>query len=128
MNEMLLTAKAKASKTENIPQKKMATASEKPKIDKFVIRLPEGVRKKIQDIAKQNCRSMNSQILLLLEKFIQKNALPNNSGSFSGFDVSGFDNSANNNKSKKNYSDSLLIEKLRLMSTDKKNALLALFD
>lgn len=43
--------------------------SEKPvkDYDKFVVRLPEGMRDAISDLAKRNGRSMNSQIVQILE-------------------------------------------------------------
>lgn len=38
--------------------------------DKFVVRMPDGMRERIADIAKTNHRSMNSEILLQLETLI----------------------------------------------------------
>ena len=35
--------------------------------DKFVVRLPEGMRQKIAEVAKKNHRSMNSEIVRCLE-------------------------------------------------------------
>ena len=40
--------------------------------EKFVIRLPAGYRKKIAEISKRNRRSMNSEIVLLLEKYLSE--------------------------------------------------------
>jgi len=48
------------------------TLEEKPKTEKFVLRLPLGMRTKIADIAKKNRRSMNSQIIFELEDLIEK--------------------------------------------------------
>ena len=39
-------------------------------IKKFVIRLPEGYREKIAEISRRNRRSMNSEIVMLLEKYL----------------------------------------------------------
>lgn len=36
--------------------------------DKFVVRLPEGMRERIADVAKNHHRSMNSEIIARLEK------------------------------------------------------------
>lgn len=38
--------------------------------EKFVVRLPEGMRERIAQIANQNHRSMNSEIVLQLETLI----------------------------------------------------------
>lgn len=38
--------------------------------DKFVVRLPDGMRERIAQIAHQNHRSMNSEIVLQLEKLV----------------------------------------------------------
>ena len=42
-------------------------------IEKFVIRLPKGLRNKIKHLSEQNRRSMNSEIIMVLEKHIQNN-------------------------------------------------------
>lgn len=42
-------------------------------IEKFVIRLPKGLRNKIKHLSEQNRRSMNSEIIMVLEKHIQQN-------------------------------------------------------
>ncbi|MBA1204749.1 MULTISPECIES: Arc family DNA-binding protein [Pseudomonas] len=44
-------------KSQSLPVKSSRTA------DKFVVRLPDGMREKIADIAKDNHRSMNSEII-----------------------------------------------------------------
>jgi len=41
------------------------------KQDKFTVRFPDGMRDKIAEIAKKNNRSMNSEIILALEKHIE---------------------------------------------------------
>lgn len=40
--------------------------------DKFVVRMPDGMRDKIADIAVSNHRSMNSEIVLHLERLIDE--------------------------------------------------------
>ena len=45
-----------------------STAYSSRSADKFVIRLPEGMREKIAEIAKRYHRSMNSEIINRLEK------------------------------------------------------------
>ena len=41
-------------------------------VDKFVIRLPSGLRSKIKELSEQNRRSMNAEIIMVLEKHIQQ--------------------------------------------------------
>lgn len=41
-------------------------------VEKFVIRLPNGLRDKIRQLSEQNRRSMNSEIIMVLEKHIQQ--------------------------------------------------------
>ena len=42
-------------------------------IEKFVIRLPKGLRNTIKHLPEQNRRSMNSEIFMVLEKLSQQN-------------------------------------------------------
>lgn len=42
-------------------------------VEKFVIRLPQGLRNKIKHLSEKNRRSMNSEIIMVLEKHIQQN-------------------------------------------------------
>jgi len=44
-------------------------------IQKFVIRLPKGLRKKIKHLSEQNRRSMNSEIIMVLEQHIQQHLM-----------------------------------------------------
>ncbi len=44
-------------------------------IEKFVIRLPMGLRKKIKHLSEQNRRSMNSEIIMVLEQHIQQHLM-----------------------------------------------------
>ena len=49
-------------------------------IEKFVIRLPKGLRNKIKHLSEQNRRRMNSEIIMVLEKHIQQNLSGDNQG------------------------------------------------
>lgn len=40
-------------------------------VEKFVIRLPNGLRDQIRQLSEQNRRSMNSEIIMVLEKHIR---------------------------------------------------------
>ncbi|KUM44154.1 Arc family DNA-binding protein [Pseudomonas sp. EpS/L25] len=40
--------------------------------DKFVVRLPEGMRERIADVARNHHRSMNSEIIARLEQSLQQ--------------------------------------------------------
>ncbi len=46
---------------------------EKAKVEKFVLRLPEGMRADIAELAEDNMRSMNSQMIYVLREFITHN-------------------------------------------------------
>lgn len=54
-------------------QEESASLSGPALIEKFVIRLPKGLRNKIKHLSEQNRRSMNSEIIMVLEKHIQNN-------------------------------------------------------
>lgn len=43
-------------------------------VDKFVIRLPQGLRNQIRELSESNRRSMNSEIIMVLEQYIQQQA------------------------------------------------------
>jgi hypothetical protein len=49
-------------------------------VDKFVIRLPDGLRNEVKKISEANHRSMNSEIVMVLEKHVQKNQVKENEG------------------------------------------------
>jgi len=42
--------------------------------DKFVVRLPDGMRKVIEDLADTNHRSMNTEIILAVKTHLEKQA------------------------------------------------------
>lgn len=41
-------------------------------VEKFVIRLPSGLRTKLKQLSEQNRRSMNAEIIMVLEKHIRQ--------------------------------------------------------
>jgi len=45
---------------------------DKAKSEKFVLRLPEGMRTKISELSQDNLRSMNSQIVFVLQEYIAR--------------------------------------------------------
>lgn len=45
--------------------------------DKFTVRFPDGLRDAIADRAKRNGRSMNSEIVQILEDAVSSESLPN---------------------------------------------------
>jgi gas vesicle protein len=51
----------------------ISTSSGPALIEKFVVRLPKGLRKKIKHLSEQNRRSMNSEIIMVLEQHIEQN-------------------------------------------------------
>jgi len=48
----------------------LAQNSASPPVDKFVVRLPRSLKAEITDCSRQNHRSMNSEIVIRLEKSI----------------------------------------------------------
>ena len=51
----------------------ISTSSGPALIEKFVVCLPKGLRKKIKHLSEQNRRSMNSEIIMVLEQHIDQN-------------------------------------------------------
>jgi hypothetical protein len=43
-------------------------------VDQFNLRFPKGMRDKLKDLATQNCRSMNSEIIFQLQHAISTNS------------------------------------------------------
>lgn len=52
----------------------MRTRAERLDADKYVVRLPEGLRDRLKVVALQNRRSMNSEIVFHLERAISATA------------------------------------------------------
>ncbi len=76
--------------------------------DKFVVRLPMSLRKKILQISRRHRRSMNSEIIVLLGQYLEEQ----------GFAAG----------EQKEPLDSKLSRKLRTLPAEKLHALLALLD
>ena len=49
--------------------------------DKFVVRMPEGLRHLVKSIASQNRRSMNAEILIAIERSMQQQTPETQNGS-----------------------------------------------
>lgn len=88
-------------------------------IEKFVIRLPKGLRNKIKHLSEQNRRSMNSEIIMVLEKHIQQNL----SGQVQDFNAEEAYSMA---ASAEQPADSELAKRLQNLPEEKKQALLEL--
>jgi predicted DNA-binding protein len=43
--------------------------------DKFIVRLPEGMRERLNELAERERRSMNSEYLVALEKHLKESGL-----------------------------------------------------
>ncbi len=82
--------------------------------DKFVVRLPEGMRERIADIARSHHRSMNSEIIARLEQsMLQEGALDD-------------DLSLANDRPELTLHERELLQRFRQLSRRQQNALLAL--
>lgn len=79
--------------------------------NKFVIRLPSCLRKKILQISRRHHRSMNSEIILLLGRYLEEQRL---------LDPVAFDHHE--------ALESKLSRKLKALSAEKREALLALLE
>lgn len=88
-------------------------------IEKFVIRLPKGLRNKIKHLSEQNRRSMNSEIIMVLEKHIQKNLM----GEAHDLPLESVETE---NTGMQRPSDSELTRRLENLPEEKKQALLEL--
>jgi predicted DNA-binding protein len=98
-------------------------------VEKFVIRLPNGLREQIKALSEQNRRSMNSEIIMVLEKHIQQ---------FSQEDIRDFKaeellqevrNDERNDRTEHKetlLTDQVLQERLEALPAEKKEALLEL--
>lgn len=87
-------------------------------IEKFVIRLPKGLRNKIKHLSEQNRRSMNSEIIMVLEKHIQQNLADAASEFASG--------AVHEAQGEARLSDDELTRRLENLPEEKKQALLEL--
>ena len=83
-------------------------------VDKFVIRLPQGLRDQIKELSEHNHRSMNSEIIRVLEQHIQQNQVHEL-----------MDHAVAETKASP-PTDDVLTQKLRTLPAEKKEALLSL--
>ncbi|CAD5108582.1 hypothetical protein PSEWESI4_02871 [Pseudomonas carbonaria] len=82
--------------------------------DKFVVRLPEGMRERIADIARNHHRSMNSEIIARLEQsMLQEGALDD-------------DLSLSHDRPELSLHERELLQRFRQLSRRQQNALIAL--
>lgn len=105
-------------------------------IEKFVIRLPKGLRNKIKHLSEKNRRSMNSEIIMVLEQHIQQNLaekaamfdadLSAHLGELQFHAEAAGERSGNGNESSGRPSDSELTRRLENLPEEKKQALLEL--
>lgn len=93
---------------------KLSSLAQSPAlVEKFVIRLPHGLRMKIKQLSEQNRRSMNAEIIMVLEKHIQQSLM--NSLNLTEEELQDME-----------LTDKQLSEKLEALPLEKKEALLEL--
>lgn len=100
-----------------------STKSTPSLVEKFVIRLPKGLREQIKTLSEHNRRSMNSEIIMVLEKHIQQ---------FSQEDIKDFSTEELLQEVQAEHdnhgpvTDQVLQERLDALPAEKKEALLEL--
>ena len=90
-------------------------------IEKFVIRLPNGLRTQIKELSENNRRSMNSEIIMVLEKHIQQNHSDDFLADFADEHIRVDDADGN-----EEVKESELNKRLESLTAEKKEALLEL--
>jgi hypothetical protein len=95
-------------------------------MDKFVVRLPRGVKEKISRIARINRRSANSEIVIRLEKSIEQ-SIEQSDGSAESDSVSPKQSDEVVFKEDLSPFEVRLVIFYRRLSRDKRKALLSLF-
>ena len=93
---------------------KKNTAYSSRTADKFVVRLPDGMRDRIAEVAREQHRSMNSEIIARLESSLQQDG------------VLIQDNSLRIDSPELNHHERELLQRFRLLAQRQQNALLAL--
>lgn len=53
----------------------------KAKREQYIVRMPDGMRERIKEIAADNRRSMNSEIIVMLERAVQQQSPETKNGS-----------------------------------------------
>ncbi len=82
--------------------------------DKFVVRLPEGMRDRIAEVARDQHRSMNSEIIARLESSLQQDGVLTQ------------DNLLRLDSPELSHHERELLQRFRLLAQRQQNALLAL--
>ena len=95
-------------------------------IEKFVIRLPKGLRKKIKHLSEQNRRSMNSEIIMVLEQHIQQYLMDNTDLAETSAASGEGDNAGREARGLEKPTQSELTKRLENLPEEKKQALLEL--
>ena len=95
-------------------------------IQKFVIRLPKGLRKKIKHLSEQNRRSMNSEIIMVLEQHIQQHLMDNTDLAETSAASGRGDNAGREARGLEKPTQSELTKRLENLPEEKKQALLEL--
>ncbi|MDT8397944.1 MAG: Arc family DNA-binding protein [Pseudomonadales bacterium] len=88
-------------------------------VEKFVIRLPNGLREQLKLLSEQNRRSMNAEIILVLEKHIHQSLM-------NQLHVNDMPESEDGEGEQYRFTDKQLSEKLEALPPGKKEALLEL--
>jgi hypothetical protein len=95
-------------------------------IEKFVIRLPKGLRKKIKHLSEQNRRSMNSEIIMVLEQHIQQHLMDHTNLAETSAASGGGDNAGREAQGLEKPTQNELAKRLENLPEEKKQALLEL--
>ena len=82
--------------------------------DKFVVRLPDGMRDRIAEVARDQHRSMNSEIIARLESSLQQDGVLTN------------DDALRLDSPELSHHERELLQRFRLLAQRQQNALLAL--
>ena len=91
-------------------------------VEKFVIRLPNGLREQIKALSEHNRRSMNSEIIMVLERHIQQNQ----QADIQGFTAEELLKEVKGELREEQMTDQVLQQRLDSLPPEKKEALLEL--
>lgn len=111
---------------QKLPQKVKRARKQKSTpnvVDKFVIRLPQGLRDQIKALSEHNRRSMNSEIIMVLEQYIQQ---ANKSGTDDMTSAEQHEVEVSPPTANLPMTEQELSEKLEALPPEKKEALLSL--
>ena len=91
-------------------------------VEKFVIRLPNGLREQIKALSEHNRRSMNSEIIMVLERHSQQNQ----QADIQGFTAEELLKEVKGELREEQMTDQVLQQRLDSLPPEKKEALLEL--